>query len=405
MKHILFILLFISSFTLVALSQNEMPCMLFPSNNIWNTPIDKLPVDKNSDLYIQTIGPAISLHPDFGSGLWNNAPIGIPYTIVDGNQKKVFVQFEYADESDKGPYPIPDNPPIEGGEDSNGDRHILIVDKDNCILYELYSAYKNPDGSWRAGSGAIFDLNSNSLRPDSWTSADAAGLPILPGLVRYDEVAAGEINHMIRFTVPKTQRKYIWPARHYASSITDEKYPPMGQVFRLKNSVNISTFSKEAQVILTALKKYGMILADNGSAWFISGVPDERWNNDAINELKQIKGSDFEAVDISSLMVNANSGEAKSNTSVNNDNNNLFICDVFTNIDGSYLQIQTNSDYYVNIEIIDIFGNMLQSIYDYKLQNGLNKIFLDTRPYSSGIYFIKIQTKNNYQLLKFSLFK
>lgn len=405
MKNILFIFTTILISTFVTLAQVEMPCSILPSNNIWNTPIDKLPVDKNSDIYIQTIGPTKNLHPDFGSGLWNNAPIGIPYTIVDGNQKKVFVQFEYADESDKGPYPIPDNPLIEGGEDSNGDRHILIVDKDNCILYELYSAYKNPDGSWRAGSGAIFDLNSNSLRPDSWTSADAAGLPILPGLVRYDEVAAGEINHMIRFTVPKTQRKYIWPARHYASSITDEKYPPMGQVFRLKNSVNISTFSKEAQVILTALQKYGMILADNGSAWFISGVPDERWNNDAINELKQIKGSDFEAVDISSLMVNANSGEAKSNTSVNLEDNNLFKCDFFTNNDDSFLQIQTNSDYYVNIEIIDIFGNMLQSINDHKLQIGLNKIFLETYPYSSGIYFIKIQTKNYCQLIKFSLFK
>ena len=222
MKNILFIFTTILISTFVTLAQVEMPCSILPSNNIWNTPIDKLPVDKNSDIYIQTIGPTKNLHPDFGSGLWNNAPIGIPYTIVDGNQKKVFVQFEYADESDKGPYPIPDNPLIEGGEDSNGDRHILIVDKDNCILYELYSAYKNPDGSWKAGSGAIFDLNSNSLRPDSWTSADAAGLPILPGLVRYDEVAAGEINHMIRFTVPKTQRKYIWPARHYASSITDE---------------------------------------------------------------------------------------------------------------------------------------------------------------------------------------
>lgn len=405
MKNILFIFTTILISTFVTLAQVEMPCSILPSNNIWNTPIDKLPVDKNSDIYIQTIGLTKNLHPDFGSGLWNNAPIGIPYTIVDGDQKKVFVQFEYADESDKGPYPIPDNPLIEGGEDSNGDRHILIVDKDNCILYELYSAYKNPDGSWRAGSGAIFDLNSNSLRPDSWTSADAAGLPILPGLVRYDEVAAGEIKHMIRFTVPKTQRKYKWPARHYASSITDEKYPPMGQVFRLKNSVNISTFSKEAQVILTALKKYGMILADNGSAWFISGVPDERWNNDAINELKQIKGSDFEAVDISSLMVNANSGEAKSNTSVNLEDNNLFKCDVFTNNDDSFLQIQTNSDYYVNIEIIDIFGNMLQSINNHKLQNGLNKIFLETYPYSSGIYFIKIQTKNYCQLIKFSLFK
>jgi len=222
----------------------------------------------------------------------------------------VNVNFDYADESDPGPYPIPANPLIEGGPQSQGDRHILVVDTDNCVLYELYAAY--PDGNgWTAGSGAIYDLTSNALRPEGWTSADAAGLPILPGLVRYDEVAAGEIRHALRFTVPRTRKAYVWPARHYASSLTGAQYPPMGQRFRLKASFDISGYSSDVQVIFTALKRYGMILADNGSAWYLSGVPDERWDNDALHELGQVKGSDFEAVDVSSLMVNDNSGESR----------------------------------------------------------------------------------------------
>ncbi len=290
---------------------NTLPCQLFPSNNIWNTPIDNLPVDANSAAYVQTIGASKSLHPDFGSGEWNGGPIGIPYVVVPGSQAKVDVVFEYDGESDQGPYPVPADAPVEGGPDSDGDRHILIVDKDNCILYELYHCYPQQGGSWTAGSGAIFDLNSNTLRPDGWTSADAAGLPILPGLVRYDEVAEGAINHAIRLTVPQTRRAYIWPARHYASSLTDTKYPPLGQRFRLKAAFDISAYPADARVILIALKKYGMILADNGSQWFISGAPDERWNNDTLNTLKNLKGSDFEAVDVSSLMIDKNSGEAK----------------------------------------------------------------------------------------------
>lgn len=405
MKKLLFYLLVIPLLMQLAYSQNELPCKLFPSNNIWNTPIDKMPVDKNSDIYIQTIGPTKNLHPDFGSGLWNNAPIGIPFTTVKGNQPKVNVQFEYVDESDKGPYPIPENPPIEGGENSTGDRHILIVDTDNCLLYELYSAYKNPDGSWKAGSGAIFDLNSNNLRPDGWTSADAAGLPILPGLIRYEEVASGEINHIIRFTVPQTRRKYVWPAKHYASNLTDTKYPPMGQIFRLKSNIDISKFSKEARVILTALKKYGMILADNGSAWFISGVPDERWNNDALNELKQIKGSDFEAVDISNLMININSGEAKSNTSINATNNKQNKYRLYSNNFGTFLQIQSNAEDNIKIEIIDIFGNLLSSNNENNIHDGINNINLETSNLVNGIYFIKITTKQNCEILKFPIIK
>jgi chitodextrinase len=235
---------------------------------------------------------------------------------VPGTQPKVPIEFDYADESDPGPYPIPPNPLIEGGPDSDGDRHVLVLDEDNCTLYETFYALPQPDGSWQAGSGAVFDLRSNDLRERDWTSADAAGLPILAGLVRYDEVAAGEIRHAIRFTAPQTRKEYIWPARHYASSLTGTNYPPMGQRFRLKASFDISQFSPQVQVILQALKKYGMILADNGSSWFISGAPDSQWNDDMlVNELKLVKGSDFEAVDESSLMVDPDSGQVNSTPS------------------------------------------------------------------------------------------
>jgi len=291
-------------------------CQIFPANNIWNTPIDTLPVDANSSAYINTIGADDNLFPDFGSGIWppdTGGPIGIPYVTVPGDQPLVDIDFDYADESDPGPYPIPDDPPIEGvgaDPDTDGDRHILILDEDNCILYEIFYAWPDGDGTWSAGSGAIYDLNSNDLRPDGWTSADAAGLPILPGLVRYDEVAAGEINHAIRFTVPQTRNDYVWPARHQASNLTGAQYPPMGQMFRLKADFDISGYSPEIQVIMRALKKYGLILADNGSAWYMSGVPDERWDNDMLKELTDITGADLEAVDVSSLIVDPNSGEA-----------------------------------------------------------------------------------------------
>ena len=236
------------------------------------------------------------------------------HSIYDGvgQPDAVPVSFTWPDESDPGPYPIPPNPPIEGGPDSDGDRHVLVIDRDNCTLYELFAAVpQNGGASWTAGSGAVFDLSSNALRPDTWTSADAAGLPILAGLVRYDEVASGEINHALRFTAPQTRRAYVWPARHYASSLTGLNYPPMGQRFRLKASVDIAGFAPEVQVILRALKKYGMMLADNGSAWFLSGVPDERWNNDNLQQLRRLTGLAFEAVDGSALMIDANSGQAR----------------------------------------------------------------------------------------------
>jgi len=288
-------------------------CSIFPLNNVWNTAIDTLPVHENSTVYVNTIGANATMHADFGSGLWNGGPIGIPFVVVPGTQAKVGINYTaYSSESDAGPFPIPTNAPIEGGSASDADRHVLVLDKDNCILYELYRAFPQGNGSWNAESGAKYNLKVNSpLRPATWTSADAAGLPILPGLVRYDEVAAGEISHAIRFTAPETQRAYIWPARHFASDLSGTQYPPMGIRFRLKAGYNINSFSPHTKVILRALKKYGMILADNGAPWYIGGVPDERWDNDILHEFHQIPGSAFEAVDISSLMVNNNSGEAR----------------------------------------------------------------------------------------------
>jgi len=284
---------------------------VFPANSVWNTRVDHLPVDSNSAAYVATIGATRGVHPDFGSGTWDGGPIGIPYTIVTGIQPKVPISFDYADESDPGPYPIPPDAPIEGGSGSTGDRHVLVLERDSCTLYETFSSYPQSGGGWRAGSGAVFNLRSHALRPSGWTSADAAGLAILPGLVRFDEVASGEIRHALRFTAPQTRRAFVWPARHYASSLTGANYPPMGQRFRLKAGVDISRFSAEVQVILRALKTYGMILADNGSAWYISGAPDPRWDNDVlVGQLGQIRGSDFEAVDEASLMVDPDSGLA-----------------------------------------------------------------------------------------------
>src|SRR5450631_4496160 len=283
---------------------------MFPADNVWNVAIDQLPVDANSAAYITTIGASKPVHPDFGT-VYAGAPNGIAYVVVPGAQLRVPVTFTYAPESDPGPYPIPADAPIEGGAQSSGDRHVLIVDRDAAKLYELFAAYPNTDGSWRAGSGAVFDLTSNALRPATWTSADAAGLPILPGLVRYEEVFAGEIAHALRFTAPQTRNAFIWPARHQASDLTDAKYPPMGQRFRLKQSVNISGFGHNVQIILRALKKYGMFLADNGSSWFLSGAPDPRWDDDELHQLGQLHGSDFEAVDESSLMIDPNSAQAR----------------------------------------------------------------------------------------------
>ena len=289
---------------------NVAGCPVFPSNNIWNTRIDQLPLHPMSAQYIASIGASSGFHMDFGSGEWQGAPIGIPYVDVPGTQPLVPISFFYWDESDPGPYPIPPNAPIEGGPDGDGDRHVLVLDRDNCLLYEMFYAFPQVNGSWEAANGAVYDLNSHDLRPDGWTSADAAGLPILPGLVRYDEVLAGEIRHAIRFTAPQTQAAYVWPARHYASNLTGTNYPPMGLRLRLRADYDISGFPADIQVILQAFKTYGLILADNGSAWYISGVPDERWDNDMLHKMDVITGANFEVVDTSSLMIDPNSGQA-----------------------------------------------------------------------------------------------
>ena len=288
-------------------------CPVFPANNIWNRRVDALPVDPNSQAYVTNAGGTPGLHPDFGAGSWDGGPVGIPYAVVPGTQQFVSITFvAYGEESDPGPYPVPTNAPIEGGSGSTGDRHVLVVDSGHCVLYELYNAWPQADGSWQADSGAVFNLGSNAMRPAGWTSADAAGFAIVPGLVRYDEVASGAINHALRFTVPRTRKSYVWPARHYASSSTDATRPPMGQRFRLKASFNISPFSSTNQVILQALKTYGMFVADNGSAWYLSGAPDDRWNNDDLHNLQTgVHGSDFEAVDESSLMIDANSAQSR----------------------------------------------------------------------------------------------
>ncbi len=282
-------------------------CPMTPADSFWHADVSALPVHAQSSTWVSSVGPNAGLKADFGSGTWNGGPIGIPYTTVAGTEPGVPVSFDYADESDPGPYPIPANAPIEGGSASSGDRHVLVVDRDACRLWELYSAYPQNGGtSWTAGSGATWDLRSNAMRPLGWTSGDAAGLPILPGLVRYDEIVAGEIDHAIRFTVPRTAGAYIWPASHKAQTGSASD-PPMGAYFRLKASFDISGFSAQNQVILRALKKHGMVLADNGSSWFMSGAPDPGWNDDDLNRLRAVPGSAFEAVDVSALKVSSSS--------------------------------------------------------------------------------------------------
>jgi hypothetical protein len=279
----------------------------FPANEAWNVDISKSPVDPRSDAIIKSIGLDIGLHPDFGAGTYAGSIIGIPYYVVSGTQKFVPIKFTaYGDESDKGPYPIPPNVRVEGYKPSgarfDGDRHVLVIDKDNNRLYEMDRSFMNANGGWNCDSGAIFHLDSKTVRPTEkpgWTSADAAGLPIFPGLVRYDEaVTAGVIAHAIRLTVSQTRRAYVPPANHYASSDTSPNLPPMGARIRLKAGYKIpANFSKETKVILTALKKYGLFVADNGSSWYLSGAPDNRWNNDhLVGELSQVKGSNFEVV-------------------------------------------------------------------------------------------------------------
>jgi hypothetical protein len=273
-------------------------CPVFPRSSQWNERVDRLPVLRGSREIVASIGVGAHVHPDFGAGRWNGGPIGIPYTVVGRHQHRVPVSFDYADESDRGRYPIPPNAPVEGGRRSDGDRHVIVVDRDRCRLYELYAAYPEDGGKrWHAGSGAVWSLRSNRLRPRGWTSADAAGLPILPGLARYDEARRGRIDHALRVTAPRTRRAFVYPARHFASSDSDPRLPAMGQRLRLRRGFDVSHFSRQARIVLRALKRYGVIVADNGSPWYVSGAPSRGWSDEALHTLQRVKGSDFEVVD------------------------------------------------------------------------------------------------------------
>jgi hypothetical protein len=286
-------------------------CTVLPQDNAWNIDVSKLPVHKNSANFINSIGRDGHLHPDFGTE-WEGAPIGIPYEVVDGIKKVTITFNEFADESDPGPYPIPKDAAIEGGPNGEDDRHVLVIDESDCKLYELYRAFPQNDGSWEADSGAVWDLTTNAGRgskvpvpaagKQGWTSADAAGLAIFPGLARYDEIVEkGELLHALRFTVSESQAKWVWPATHYASSNTDSNLPPMGLRVRMRADYDCSSYSDEVQVLCRGLKRFGMIVADNGSDWYVSGAPDPRWNDDHLNDFKTIPGSAFEVVDTSSL--------------------------------------------------------------------------------------------------------
>ena len=279
-------------------------CPVFPTSSVWNQRVDTLPVAPDSARVIAAIGAGDGVHADFGNGLYNGSRIGIPYVVVHGKTTpKSRVTFDYASESDKVPYPIPAGVPIEGapGHLDEGDRHALIVDRDACRLYELYALHKQ-NGRWAAGSGAVWNLRTNALRPAGWTSADAAGLPILPGLARWSgDASTGHIDHALRFTVQRTRQAYIYPARHYASSDTDASLPPMGLRVRLKASVDIARLPKQARIVAQAMKTYGMIVADNGSNWYVSGAPDPHWSNDQLHALGALTGADFEVVDTSRL--------------------------------------------------------------------------------------------------------
>jgi hypothetical protein len=281
--------------------------LAFPSDNLWNRNISAAPVDQNSANYINYIGSTVGLHPDFGSGQYDGSYIGIPYTVVNSSQQLVPVTYtSYGSESDPGPMPIPLTAPIEGYPNpGSGDRHVLVLDAANCFLYELYSAYPQ-SSSWNAGSGAVWDLLADEQRPYTWTSADAAGLPIFPGLVRYDEVAAGAIHHALRFTLQNSSARFVPPASHWASTTSNANALPMGARLRLKASVDLSSFSASNQVILNAMKTYGILLADNGSSMYISGAPDSRWNNDDLHNLNQITAADFEVIELTPLYSNAN---------------------------------------------------------------------------------------------------
>jgi len=278
----------------------------FPADNLWNKDVSSSPVDPNSAALINFIGPTIGLHADFGSGTFGGSIIGIPYQVVDSSQGPVTINFtDFPDESDPGPMPIPLNAPIEGDPNPSGDQHVLILDNANCWLYELYNA--QPSGSaWNAGSAAVWDLTADEQRPYTWTSADAAGLPIFPGLARYDEIAAGTINHALRFTLQHSRAAFTPPASHWAANSSNANAAPMGMRLRLKAGFDISGFSQTNQILLTAMKRYGLIMADNGSSMFLSGAPDSRWDNNDLHNLGSVNASDFEVVQMNPIYTSAN---------------------------------------------------------------------------------------------------
>lgn len=433
-KHILlcFILFIFSQIIVKAQQMTDYTGQVFPINNALNVAIDNLPVHPNSENFIKSIGENKSLHPDFGS-YWDNdgtiMPMGIPYNVVS-NQPLSPIEFVWwPEESDLGPWPIPENPYIEGVTDwreySEGDRHMLIIDSGNQMLYESGNVYgKNNGSEWEAGCGAVFDLKTNNLRPETWTSADAAGLPIFPLLIRYDEVERalkgdGMFHHAIRFTVSKSQRAYLWPARHYASSSTDKNLSPMGLRFRLKKEVDISSYPPKIQVILRSMKKYGIIVSDNGGDWFFQGTHDDRWNDEEINTLKRIKGSDFEAVDISEWFgmegFNPNSAEVPfvytSNNSQNGRQKELILYQNYPNpfknstIISFYLPNKT----FVILKIYDILGNEVKTLAEGKLSEGLHNYEWDGKNSSGikvndGMYILILQTEGSSRKIRKILF-
>ncbi len=363
---------------------------VFPSDNPWHWDISEYAVHPNSDAYISSIGADIGLHPDFGSS-WQGNPIGIPYTVVDTSQQKIPVTWTaYGSESDPGPYRIPLDAPIEGGPESGGDRHVIVVDTSNDTLYELFHAFPGTD-EWEARSGAVFDLSINDHHPDGYTSADAAGLPIFPGLIRYEEVYNDqEIDHAVRFTVQHSQSSYIFPARHFASDSADENLPPMGLRFRLKADYDISGFSEPIQVILRAFKKHGLILADNGSNWFISGAHDERWDNDLLHEIDVLTGSDFEvvqSVDSDGDPIYPGSGvESKAEyfereslyIDQKGSGSGIFSVEFSTN---------TNTDFSGSISVYNLRGERVYKTVRISVNN--SEISLDRL--TSGVYYLKLE--------------
>jgi hypothetical protein len=286
-------------------------CDVFGADNVWNTPITTLPVNSHSAQWVTHIGRGVDLHPDFGPSFGAQpVPYGIPITVVSGHHKRVKVHFEFASESDHVRYPLGSDTLIEGGRQASGDRHAIVVDRSTCRDYETWLTRHTAHG-WTAGSGATWSLRSNRLRPKGWTSADAAGLPILPGLLRWSEVKAGHVDHAIRFTAPVTSRHFLWPARHQAGSTSSSAYPPMGARFRLKAAFPIARFGRDTRVVLKAMKTYGLILADNGSPWYFQGATSTHWPTRLLDELKTIPAKDFQAVDESSLQRSANSARVK----------------------------------------------------------------------------------------------